>query len=147
MRVPLDDLHGLQLIQAHVPELREPQVAQAEHDEVVALSRALGDPPVAYAERVEEVDVHDGEIVGYEFWLRGRAKEAKRALEEARIYCFGTLRPCGETLVVRSDIQDECDVEWLPDGRTGKDGGRFKTKSPRFQELQVAGPGLEPGTP
>ena len=39
----------------------------------------------------------------YEFALRGRAKEAERALEEACIRRFGTLRPRGETPVVRSD--------------------------------------------
>ena len=49
------------------------------------------------------IDCHDREIVGYEFALRGRAKEAERALEEACIHRFGTLRPGGETPVVRSD--------------------------------------------
>lgn len=49
------------------------------------------------------IDCHDREIVGYEFALRGRAKEAERALEEACIRRFGTLRPAGETPVVRSD--------------------------------------------
>lgn len=49
------------------------------------------------------IDCHDREIVGYEFALRGRAKEAERALEEACIRRFGTLRPQGETPVVRSD--------------------------------------------
>lgn len=49
------------------------------------------------------IDCHDREIVGYEFALRGRAKEAERALEEACIHRFGTLRPRGETPVVRSD--------------------------------------------
>jgi putative transposase len=49
------------------------------------------------------IDCHDREIVGYEFALRGRAKEAERALEEACIRRFGTLRPRGETPVVRSD--------------------------------------------
>ncbi len=49
------------------------------------------------------IDCHDREIVGYEFSLRGRAKEAERALEEACIARFGTLRPEGDTPVVRSD--------------------------------------------
>lgn len=49
------------------------------------------------------IDCHDREIVGYEFSLRGRAKEAERALEEACLARFGTLRPQGETPVVRSD--------------------------------------------
>ncbi len=49
------------------------------------------------------IDCHDREIVGYEFALRGRANEAERALEEACIRRFGTLRPQGETPIVRSD--------------------------------------------
>lgn len=49
------------------------------------------------------IDCHDREIVGYEFALRGRAREAERALEEACIHRFGTLRPKGKTPVVRSD--------------------------------------------
>jgi putative transposase len=49
------------------------------------------------------IDCHDREIVGYEFSLRGRAKEAERALEEACLYRFGTLRPRGQVPVVRSD--------------------------------------------
>ena len=49
------------------------------------------------------IDCHDREIVGYEFSLRGRAKEAERALEDACIRRFGTLRPSGTTPVIRSD--------------------------------------------
>lgn len=49
------------------------------------------------------IDCHDREIVGYEFSLRGRAKEAERALEGACLYRFGTLRPQGQVPVVRSD--------------------------------------------
>jgi len=49
------------------------------------------------------IDCHDREVVGYEFALRGRAREAERALEEACIRRFGTLRPDGTTPVVRSD--------------------------------------------
>jgi len=49
------------------------------------------------------IDCHDREIVGYEFALRGRAREAERALDEACIRRFGTLRPAGDTPVVRSD--------------------------------------------
>jgi putative transposase len=49
------------------------------------------------------IDCHDREIVGYEFALHGRAKESERALEGACIRCFGTLRPQGETPVVRSE--------------------------------------------
>lgn len=49
------------------------------------------------------IDCHDREIVGHEFALRGRAREAERALEAACIRRFGTLRPEGQTPIVRSD--------------------------------------------
>jgi putative transposase len=49
------------------------------------------------------IDCHDREIVGCEFALRGRAQEAERALEMACLARFGTLRPTGETPVLRSD--------------------------------------------
>jgi len=49
------------------------------------------------------IDCHDREIIGYELALRSRAKEAERALEEACLRRFGTLRPSGATPVVRSD--------------------------------------------
>jgi len=49
------------------------------------------------------IDCHDREVPGYEFALRGRAKEAERALEQACISRFGTLRPDGATPVIRSD--------------------------------------------
>lgn len=49
------------------------------------------------------IDCHDRELVGYEFAHRGRAKEAERALEAACIDRFGTLRPDGETPMLRSD--------------------------------------------
>jgi len=49
------------------------------------------------------IDCHDRELVGYEFALRGRAKEAERALEAACLARFGTLRPVAATPVVRSD--------------------------------------------
>ncbi|MCB9725552.1 MAG: IS3 family transposase [Spirochaetaceae bacterium] len=49
------------------------------------------------------IDCHDREIVGYEFALRGRAREAERAVEEACIRRFGTLRPRGPKPIVRSD--------------------------------------------
>jgi putative transposase len=45
----------------------------------------------------------DREIVGFEFSRRGRAREAERALEEACLYRFGTLRPEGPTPTIRSD--------------------------------------------
>jgi putative transposase len=43
------------------------------------------------------------EVTGYEFALRGRAKEAERALEEACLARFGTARPEGSRPVIRSD--------------------------------------------
>ena len=49
------------------------------------------------------VDCHDREVVGHEFALRGRAREAERALESACLARFGTVRPSGPTPVVRSD--------------------------------------------
>ena len=49
------------------------------------------------------IDCHDREIVGWEFALRGRAKEAERALEAACLRRFGTLRPEGHTPMLRSD--------------------------------------------
>ena len=49
------------------------------------------------------IDCHDRQIVGYEFALRGRAREAERALEQACLARFGTLRPTGATPVLRSD--------------------------------------------
>jgi len=52
---------------------------------------------------VAVIDCHDREIVGWEFALRGRAKEAERALEEACINRFGTLRVVGNGPVIRSD--------------------------------------------
>ena len=49
------------------------------------------------------IDCHDREIIGYEFALRGRAREAERALEDACLERFGTLRPAGPKPVLRSD--------------------------------------------
>ena len=50
------------------------------------------------------IDCHDRQIVGFEFALRGRAKEAERALESACLERFGTLRLKSlQTPVIRSD--------------------------------------------
>ncbi len=49
------------------------------------------------------IDCCDRELIGHEFSLRGRAREAERAIEDACLSRFGTLRPKGETPVVRSD--------------------------------------------
>jgi putative transposase len=47
------------------------------------------------------IDCHDRGIIGYEFSLRGRAQEAERALEDACLRRFGTLRPRGPTPILR----------------------------------------------
>jgi putative transposase len=52
---------------------------------------------------VAVIDCYDREIIGWEFALRGRAKEAERALEMACLARFGTLRPVGNTPILRSD--------------------------------------------
>jgi putative transposase len=49
------------------------------------------------------IDCHDREVIGFEFALRGRAREAERALENACLARFGTLRPTGPTPTLRSD--------------------------------------------
>ena len=49
------------------------------------------------------IDRHEREIIGYEFALRGRAREVERALEEACFVRCGTVRQAGPTPVVRSD--------------------------------------------
>lgn len=48
------------------------------------------------------IDCHDREVIGYEFALRSRAKEAERAVEAACLHRFGTLRPVAAP-VLRSD--------------------------------------------
>ena len=59
--------------------------------------------PDGWAHLAAVIDCHDRELIGYELALRGRAKEAERALEEACLARFGTLRPPGPTPVIRSD--------------------------------------------
>jgi putative transposase len=49
------------------------------------------------------IDCHDRELVGYEFALRGRAREAERALENACLHRFGALRPKQSMPQLRSD--------------------------------------------
>ena len=48
------------------------------------------------------IDCHDREVIGYEFALRSRAKEAERAVEAACLARFGALRPVWAP-VLRSD--------------------------------------------
>lgn len=52
---------------------------------------------------VAVIDCYDRELIGWEFALRGRAKEAERALEMACLARFGTLRPRGAVPILRSD--------------------------------------------
>ena len=63
----------------------------------------LYDPAFEHASCVGDIDCHNRELLGWEFAMRGRAKEAERAIEKACIARFGTLRPGGTTPVVRSD--------------------------------------------
>ncbi len=49
------------------------------------------------------IDCYDREIIGWECAVRGRANEAERAVEMACLARFGTLRPYGQTPVIRSD--------------------------------------------
>jgi putative transposase len=56
-----------------------------------------------WAHLVGVIDCCDRELMGWEFSLRDRAKEAERAIEEACIKRFGTPRPTGVAPVVRSD--------------------------------------------
>ena len=49
------------------------------------------------------IDCHDREVIGYEFSMRGRAKEAERALEDACLKRFGTLQRKGARPILRSD--------------------------------------------
>jgi putative transposase len=59
--------------------------------------------PDGWAHLVAIVDCHDRQCIGYEFSLRGRAKEAERALEAACLRRFGTLYSEGPTRELRID--------------------------------------------
>jgi putative transposase len=59
--------------------------------------------PDGWAHLAAVIDCHDRELIGYEFSLRSRAKEAERAVEAACLARFGTLRPVRPTPHVRSD--------------------------------------------
>lgn len=52
---------------------------------------------------VAVIDCYDREVVGWEFALWGRANEAERALEMTYLHWYGTVYPCGEVPVLRSD--------------------------------------------
>jgi putative transposase len=101
------------------------------------------------------IDCHDREIVGWEFALRSRAKEAERALEEACIGRFGTLRPQGRTPVIRSDnglifqsrrfraacrdyrLRQEFITPYTPEqnGRSSASSGASRRSAPRVPRL------------
>lgn len=51
----------------------------------------------------EVINCSDRELIWHKFSLRGRAREEERAIEDACLNRFGTLRPKGETPVVRSN--------------------------------------------
>ncbi|MDA2911328.1 hypothetical protein MYX04_10400 [Nitrospiraceae bacterium AH_259_D15_M11_P09] len=51
--------------------------------------------PDGWAHLAAVIDGHDRELMGDEFALRGRAKEAERAVEAACLARFETLRPSG----------------------------------------------------
>jgi len=55
-----------------------------------------------WAHLASVIDCHDREVIGYELALRGRAKEAERAIEAGCLQRFGTLRPV-DAPVLRSD--------------------------------------------
>ena len=57
--------------------------------------------------------------IGLEFALRGRAKEAERALEEACLKRFGTLRPQGPTPIGALRQRPDLSVPPLPSGLQG----------------------------
>jgi putative transposase len=56
-----------------------------------------------WAHLVAVIDCHDRELIGWEFALRGRAKEAERAVEEACIKRFGMVRITTGGPIIRSD--------------------------------------------
>ncbi|MDR4479738.1 MAG: IS3 family transposase [Nitrospira sp.] len=51
-------------------------------------------------------DCHDRELIGYEFALRSRVKEAERAVEAACLQRFGTLRPIGGSRTAKRQWPD-----------------------------------------
>jgi transposase InsO family protein len=50
------------------------------------------------------IDCHDREVIGYEFALRSRAREAERAVEAACLQRFSTLSPMGAPQRQRPDL-------------------------------------------
>lgn len=108
------------------------------------------------------IDCHDREIIGYEFALRGLAKEAERASEAACLARFGTLRPLGRTQMDPSDnglifqcqwfrqacrdyrLQQECSTPYTPEQnglielffRSLKEECVWQTEFANFEEAQ-----------
>jgi putative transposase len=123
----LVQLHGWQVTQCQAtprPRVAKRRSVASRSNERWALDATHIDCGVdGWGHLVAVIDCYDREIVGYEFALRGRAKEAERALEMACLARFGTLRPTGEVPVVRSDnglifqsrrFRDACTFYRLP---------------------------------
>ena len=64
--------------------------------------RTMGHGQDGCAHLATVIDCHDREVIGYEFALRSRTKEAERAVEAACLQRFRTLRPV-EAPILRSD--------------------------------------------
>ena len=85
------------------------------------------------------IDCNDREITGFEFALLGRAKEAERALEEACLARFGTLRPTGLTLVVQRQWPDLSAGAFAPPAATtGSARSSSRLTLPNRMELSNA---------
>src|SRR5680860_1826882 len=91
------------------------------------------------------IDCHDREIMGFEFSLRGRAKEAERALEEACIARFGTNVSVTHTLHSRTERHDRALLPEL------EGGVRVAASVSGLRPRPARDPGLDPlvqrGTP
>jgi hypothetical protein len=71
--------------------------------------------------------------VGYEFARRGRAKEAERALEEACLARFGTLRPTGA-------VYDLVRIRNIWPRRRNEPAGCAGTSAPPFEAASDTAP-------
>lgn len=93
----------------HRPATPRPRVQQSRRVTTRSNERwALDAPPIAcgddgWAQLSAGIDGHDRTIVGWEVAMRGRANDAERALEMACLTRVGTVRPAGQTPVIRAD--------------------------------------------